>query len=826
MLRSLVGSEMCIRDSGDTDGVLHQYSTHADPHTYTLSRECSVSSKRVAQIECVPELKKLLVVCAGVIHLLALDSLQIMGQLTRLGDTTLAPASLIRVARHSGRVSVCVIVEKMVLVLECGGGDTFSVVHQLSIPERICSMVQLPYSLCLGSKRGYSMANLHSRQFDMLFETGSSKTPLIADADEELVLLRDCVGICVNSEGKPTRKTAIQWASMPRQMIFDTPHLLGLMESGVEVRSLDGRDSAPVQSIALRHACALARHPERSLVFAAAEHEVYGLVGVPVTEQVGQLLQLNHFDRAIRLSAYLDPKVASQEQRRIYGLYACDLFAKGDFKAAFRHFGLSDANPISVVAMVPDLLPPYVPQPPPPCNVLMPALVKSLHMQAMECAVGFLEGLRAEQLAGNSAEVASVLDTVLLKALLTLGREQQALELLGGKNHCHLEESARLLDKHGLEQGLVSLYTSNQMHARAIQILQAQPQQPPHSKVVGYLRKHCTAADTQLVFEVMTDIIKLEPETGLKVFTSARAGPDRIPTGQVLDWLKQHAPELRVQYLESVIRNEDIKESGAEYHNELALLYLASVTGHKDYDKTKDLPTRLAVAKEAGSIGRRRKKLILFLEHQPRCYQPDVLLDMFPANQLYQERAILLRAIGNHREALNIYVHRLNDDKLAERYCLCLYNLDSVKHADIYLELLRVYLQPPEDISPDLKAGLALMTAHISQMDPIEALALLPDKQLTVAKLEPFLSSALRSSVEKRRNIQVQRHLMYAEVLGLDGRLTRLQEQSVMVAPGMPCAVCTQPMVSGQAVAVGPNKSVMHPACHTTQPPAAAEDVH
>ncbi len=87
------------------------------------------------------------------------------------------------------------------------------------------------------------------------------------------------------------------------------------------------------------------------------------------------------------------------------------------------------------------------------------------------------------------------------------------------------------------------------------------------------------------------------------------------------------------------------------------------------------------------SVGRRRKKLILFLEHQPRCYEPEALLKQFPSDELYQvsqacsatplccsqsvsleqEQAILLRAVGAHEQALSIYVHHLHDDKLAER---------------------------------------------------------------------------------------------------------------------------------------------------------------
>ena len=146
------------------------------------------------------------------------------------------------------------------------------------------------------------MANLQNRQFDMLFETGecgfgmqscsvlndsgSSQIALMTEAREELILLRDCIGICLNSEGRPTRKTAIQWSQMPSKMLSDVPHLLGLLENGVEIQCLESRQGKPVQWIPLRNASAIAVHPDQSHAYAASHTEVLSLRGVPIREQV------------------------------------------------------------------------------------------------------------------------------------------------------------------------------------------------------------------------------------------------------------------------------------------------------------------------------------------------------------------------------------------------------------------------------------------------------------------------------------------------------------------------------------------------------------
>lgn len=223
---------------GSTEGKLYQYDDDNATRQYQMVRQEDISHKRIVQIACAPELKKALVLTNGVIHYVSLDSLQVVGELTKVGNATISPTSLMTVTRSAGKLCVCVVVAKTVFVLESGGDGSFVVQHELSIPEQVTAMIQLPYSLCLGSNRGYSMANLQTQQFELLFETGASQIAVMTEAGAELVLQRDATGICVNSEGKPTRKTAISWTSMPSLVVSDQPNLLGLLPNGVQVAEL------------------------------------------------------------------------------------------------------------------------------------------------------------------------------------------------------------------------------------------------------------------------------------------------------------------------------------------------------------------------------------------------------------------------------------------------------------------------------------------------------------------------------------------------------------------------------------------------------------
>ena len=126
---------------------------------------------------------------------------------------------------------------------------------------------------------------------------------------------------------------------------------------------------------------------------------------------------------------------------------------------------------------------------------------------------------------------------------------------------------------------------------------------------------------------------------------------------------------------------------------------------------------------------------------------------------------------------------------------------------------MKVYLQPPAGFEPNTTAALALLNAHIQNIDPVAALELLPDKELTVAQLTPFLNAAIRYCNGKSRNTSVQRHLLHVDMVQLHTQLSRLQQRYVVTIEEQPCGVCHAPLVAGQPFAVRPDRSVTHVEC-------------
>ena len=99
--------------------------------------------------------------------------------------------------------------------------------------------------------------------------------------------------------------------------------------------------------------------------------------------------------------------------------------------------------------------------------------------------------------------------------------------------------------------------------------------------------------------------------------------------------------------------------------------------------------------------------------------------------------------LGQHDQALNIYVHKLKDEQLAEeyvdkhsiqnhvyfellnkrlliilcRYCLKIYNETDEKAKNVFLSLLRVYLRPKSGEPDMIEPAIRLLSRHGAHVD-------------------------------------------------------------------------------------------------------------
>ncbi|PNT36366.1 hypothetical protein POPTR_005G123000v4 [Populus trichocarpa] len=297
----------------------------------------------------------------------------------------------------------------------------------------------------------------------------------------------------------------------------------------------------------------------------------------------------------------------------------------------------------------------------------------------------------------GAREMAAILDTALLQALLLTGQTSAALELLKGLNYCDLKICEEILQKWNHYTALLELYKCNAMHREALKLLhqlveesksnQSKPELNPKFKpesIVEYLKPLCWT-DPMLVLEFSMLVLESCPTQTIELLLSGN-----IPADLVNSYLKQHAPSMQGRYLELMLVMNENGISG-NLQNEMVQIYLSEVldwhaelNAQEKWDEKAYSPTR--------------NKLLSALESISG-YNPEALLKRLPADALYEERALLLGKMNQHELALSLYVHKLHVPDLALSYCDRVYesaaHLPSAKSSgNIYLTLLQIYLNP------------------------------------------------------------------------------------------------------------------------------------
>ncbi|AET03930.2 vacuolar sorting protein 39 [Medicago truncatula] len=294
----------------------------------------------------------------------------------------------------------------------------------------------------------------------------------------------------------------------------------------------------------------------------------------------------------------------------------------------------------------------------------------------------------------EAREMASILDTALLQAMLLTGQPSMAENLLRVLNYCDLKICEEILQEGSYHVSLVELYKCNSMHREALEIINKSVKESESSQskiahrfkpeaIIEYLKPLCEL-DTTLVLEYSMLVLESCPTQTIELFLSGN-----IPADMVNLYLKQHAPNLQATYLELVLSMNEGAVSGT-LQNEMVHLYLSEVLDwHADLSSEQKWDEKVYSPK--------RKKLLSALESISG-YNPEALLKLLPSDALYEERAILLGKMNQHELALSLYVHKLHVPELALSYCDHVYesaHKSSVKSlSNIYLMLLQIYLNP------------------------------------------------------------------------------------------------------------------------------------
>uniref|UniRef100_A0A7S1GX58 Vacuolar sorting protein 39/Transforming growth factor beta receptor-associated zinc finger domain-containing protein n=1 Tax=Hemiselmis andersenii TaxID=464988 RepID=A0A7S1GX58_HEMAN len=143
----------------------------------------------------------------------------------------------------------------------------------------------------------------------------------------------------------------------------------------------------------------------------------------------------------------------------------------------------------------------------------------------------------------------------------------------------------------------------------------------------------------------------------------------------------------------------------------------------------------------------------------------------------------------------------------AQDYCERLYDPSNPETRDVYLSLLKVYLQPPDASAPMTMQALSLMSKHFERLDPAKALDILPPTT-PLRSLQPFFESAFRRHCELSKAQQISKALVKADHVAVLHDYHVRRSRSVQVTAGRKCKVSGK-KVGTSAFVVYPNNVVV-----------------
>ncbi|PSN61151.1 hypothetical protein BS50DRAFT_578555 [Corynespora cassiicola Philippines] len=444
--------------------------------------------------------------------------------------------------------------------------------------------------------------------------------------------------------------------------------------------------------------------------------------------------------------------------------------------------------------------------------------------------------------AAKLLEVAQLVDTTLFRAYM-LASPSLAGPLFRLPNFCEPDVVNEKLYETGRYADLIDFLHGKKLHRQALQLLEkfgkneadeevASQLQGPQ-RTVGYLQQ-LPPEMIDLILEFAEWPLRADPELGMEVFLADTENAETLPRQQVLDFLQQIDLKLAVRYLEHII--EELDDMTPDFHQRLVDLFLERLRGGTDEFENEEERVQW------------RERLQAFLKTSAQYNRYRVFKQLSPDDpDYYEARAIVLSKMGQHKQALQIYVFQLKDYQKAEEYCNQIYlstpqplsptkpfqpssTVPATSNPDdsepsIYHVLLSLYLQPPPPHQPNWQPALELLSKHGARLPAATTLDLVP-ASLPVKELESYFRGRIRNanSVMNEERIVarlrgVEKVAVEASVLLGDGRVDAHGRKvpgglnrRVVIDEDRHCAVCHK-RFGGSAIRVYPDNSVVHSGC-------------
>ncbi|EPE30444.1 hypothetical protein GLAREA_03411 [Glarea lozoyensis ATCC 20868] len=424
-------------------------------------------------------------------------------------------------------------------------------------------------------------------------------------------------------------------------------------------------------------------------------------------------------------------------------------------------------------------------------------------------------------------DTAKLIDTTLFRSYM-LARPQLAGSLFRIPNFCDPDVVNEKLLESGRYNDLVDFFHGKKLHRPALELLKkfgtaedSDEDSPLHGpqRTIGYLQ-NLPPEMIDLILEFAEWPLRADPKLGMEIFLADTENAETLPRDRVVKFLDNIDTGLAVRYLEHVIN--ELNDLNPEFHNDLVSAYLKDLKERNDRDSEdwKDLMSRL----------------VTFLRTSKQYYLNKAFQNI-PKDDpgFYEAQAVVLSNLGQHKQALVIYVFKIKDFQKAEEYCNYVYlqsdpstvqstqasttdSDDSVP--SIYHTLLSLYLTPPPPHEPNWPPALELLSKHGSRLPASSTMNLIPDT-LPISELESYFRGRIRSVNSVVNEVRIVAGLRKTEVVSAQASLLLGdgkpggkggRNRGVYVEKDRVCGVCHK-RLGRSVIAVLPDNEVVHYGC-------------
>ncbi|CAN0878399.1 Vacuolar sorting protein 3 [Linum grandiflorum] len=413
---------------------------------------------------------------------------------------------------------------------------------------------------------------------------------------------------------------------------------------------------------------------------------------------------------------------------------------------------------------------------------------------AIKCIIRYLEVSREKEL---PLLVREGVDTLLMYLYRALNNVDDMEKLASAENNCIVEELETLLDESGHLRALAFLYASKGMSSKALSIwrilarnyssgLWKDPaadndlQSSPVNMLSG---REIAATEASKILEDLSDqdlvlqhlgwISDVNPMLAVQVVTSGRRS-DQLSPDEVIAAIDPKKVEILQRYLQWLIEDQDSVDTNIHtlYALSLAKSAIETVeleTSFEDSDDGRIEVTRFPDSEKSLIFQSPvRERLQIFLQSSD-LYDPEDVLELIEGSELWLEKAILYRKLGQEALVLQILALKLEDSEAAEQYCA------EIGRPDAYMQLLDMYLDPQNGKEPMFNAAVRLLHNHGESLDPLHVLETLSGEMPLKLASETILRM-LRARVHHHHQGKIVHNLSRA--VYVDARLARWEERS------------------------------------------------